>query len=655
MDENNNGTAKRPACDNCKERKTKCDRGSPCSSCVAAELECRLTRRAPEKRQRVLISARYDEAIENVDRSLQDVSRSLQKLLHSTERREQPQNDSPAPFVSNHLLDTSGTSEGYTGDSSFEAHVQRVADAVKNAALSLDLRMADADFSATHATQILHTPDNTDSAYSSSFQVRYPELDGRTLPPLDPVLRLLRLLHTEKQRFFIDVPVVGEQEFEEICQRVYFAVNHYSLSAWIIVNAGLYYLFLNLSPHHFSQIAVTRDNIQEMLRLLSANLEAAIQSIRLCQDPSLQWCQALSLLTNYCLKFGRTAVAWSMISSASRMCIDLGFHQLSSDTGKEILKKRSIFWHVYVVNTGMAFTLGRTPTIPQYDIATTLPSFSHATHGAPFLYIGFVQFSFIVGEMHIQLFSAAAQQSSPQARADSAQSFAAKLAKVNNDVKRSLLDTPVDAVFENASILVDIVMHCFVTIAYRLVPSSEPNSHPLQCNSGCIDAARQALSTIVRGSQTLGQRDSLGWARFLNFLFSLVPFASFVVLAGNTVASSSAEDLALLSAAIAAIEPIATSSLPGRKLYDACQSFYQFSRFAVARQVAFADQTLVSSHGPEAPFSASLGPPQSAVSYEHIMAPQDWDAVMNELDLEIGVGAMASFVEPYIPFDGSLP
>lgn len=161
--------------------------------------------------------------------------------------------------------------------------------------------MADADFSATHATQILHTPDNKDttlgrSAYSSPFQVRYPELDGRTLPPLDPVLRLLRLLHTEKQRFFIDVPVVGEQEFEEICQRVYFAVNDYSLSAWIIVNAGLYYLFLNLIPHHYSQIAVTGGDIQEMLRLLSANLDAAIQSIRLCQDPSLQWCQALSLL-----------------------------------------------------------------------------------------------------------------------------------------------------------------------------------------------------------------------------------------------------------------------------------------------------------------------------------------------------------------------
>lgn len=221
--------------------------------------------------------------------------------MHNNEWRQQPQNDTPAPFVSNHLLDTSGASEGYTGDSSFEAHVQRVADTIKTAALSLDLSMADSDFSATHATQMLHTPDNKNaapgsSAYPSLSQVLYPELDGRALPPLDPVLRLLRLLHTEKQRFFIDVPVVSEQEFEELCQRVYFAVNHYSLSAWIIVNAGLYYLFLSLSPHHFSQIAVTGDDVQEMLRLLSANLDAAIQSIRLCQDPSFQWCQALSIL-----------------------------------------------------------------------------------------------------------------------------------------------------------------------------------------------------------------------------------------------------------------------------------------------------------------------------------------------------------------------
>lgn len=148
----------------------------------------------------------------------------------------------------------------------------------------------------------------------------------------------------------------------------------------------------------------------------------------------------------------------------------------------------------------------------------------------------------------------------------------------------------------------------------------------------------------------------------LTRLFSLVPFACFVVLAGNTVASSSIEDLALLSAVVQAIEPIAASSPSGRKLYDVCQSFYQFASFSVARQTATlsaaqyptASATQVFDQPAERGFSGQLDDAEAS-SYEHIMAPQDWDTVMSEFELGIGAGAMASFVEPYIPFDGRLP
>lgn len=44
-----------------------------------------------------------------------------------------------------------------------------------------------------------------------------------------------------------------------------------------------------------------------------------------------------------------------------------------------------------------------------------------------------------------------------------------------------------------------------------------------------------------------------------------------------------------------------------------------------------------------------------AQAFEHIMAPQDWDTVTNEFELGVGAGAMASFVEPYMPFNGRLP
>lgn len=134
-----------------------------------------------------------------------------------------------------------------------------------------------------------------------------------------------------------------------------------------------------------------------------------------------------------------------------------------------------------------------------------------------------------------------------------------------------------------------------------------------------------------------------------------------MVLAGNTVASSSTEDLALLLSTVCAIEPIANSSPSGRKLYDVCKLFYQFASFSVARQAAVSAApppdpmavTQILENPPMGNFAVPLDNP-AAPLYEHIMAPQDWDTVMNEFDLGTGAGAMASFVEPYIPFDGRL-
>ena len=150
-------------------------------------------------------------------------------------------------------------------------------------------------------------------------------------------------------------------------------------------------------------------------------------------------------------------------------------------------------------------------------------------------------------------------------------------------------------------------------------------------------------------------------------LFSLVPFACFVVLAGNTVASSSTEDLAILSAAVSAIEPLAASSPSGRKLYDVCNSFYQFANFSVTRQQTAVERDLpppphpktntsqvFDDHLAEGGFSVRIDNTE-APSHERIMAPQDWDTVMNEFEMGIDGGAMASFLEPYMPFDGRLP
>ncbi|KAI9929329.1 hypothetical protein MW887_000797 [Aspergillus wentii] len=664
------GTGKRPACDNCKSRKTKCNRESPCSSCVASNLDCRMGDRAGEKRQRVLISARYDEAMENVDRSLQDVSNMLQKLLQINERPGQSSPKDPATaFLSSVHPSSSiaGMDEGYRGDSSFAAHVKRVTESLSTAASNLQLSRTDMAFSeAMSAIQALedtagseeNTPGFGDTDSPSSFiHVRYPELQCRTVPSLEHVLGLLRLAQTERQRIFIDVPVIDEAEFGGLCQKVYFAINEYSVMTWIIVNVGLFYLFTDLKDYKYAAVGVTHSDIQTYTQLLTDNIEATIQSMRLFQDPSVEGIQALALLTTYCLKSGRSKLGWSCVATASAMCIDLGLHQLPKDMEmSERLKKRSIFWNVYIIDKGLAFTMGRVPSIQPYDVSTERPAI-HDKPGIPgHLYAGFFEYALIVGELQTDLFSVAARQQPQQIQIEKAKAFATRLIGINTNLKQSLEQNPVtDKMFASADIILDIMMHCLVTIVYRIIPCNEPNASPLQCNSICVEAARHALSTIVNAYEGFGHSPE-GWVRLLNMLLSLVPLAPFVVLTGHTVASSSAEDLGLLAATVTALKPISSRSISGKKLYDVCKTFHQFATVFVAQQMTVPQaQFHPSVSAPptfnpqtEGGLSMSLGDAGPSL---YTMAPQDWDVFMGEFDMGTGAGAMASFLEPYMPFD----
>ncbi|KAF9872421.1 fungal specific transcription factor domain-containing protein [Colletotrichum karsti] len=607
--------------------------------------------------------------MENVDRSLREVSQAVQKLLQINEKSPAPSSrDSPSSYISTNPSNIAVMSEGYRGDSSFNAHVHKVTDALRDAASNLELTMGDPTFTTT-TRMIEQTADSeegstpSDGSSPSTFKVQYPELEGRSLPPIEKVLKLLRLAQVEKQRFFVDCSVVDEQEFTDFCQKVYFAVNDYSILSWVIVNTGLFYLFLNLKEHYHAQIGVTYADILAYSQLLKENIEAAMQSLRLCNDPCMEACQAFSLLYTYCNRSGRSPLAWQMISAASRMCIDLGWHRLPKD-GPKVCKERQVFWHIYIHDKGMAFTLGRTPSIHPYDVSTPRPTVpDDYVSGVPIhLYVGYVEYAIIVGDMHIQLFSAVALQESQQNRIETAKSFASKILQANRDIKQSLRDDPPTSDIYLAPIMLfDVIMFSLVTIAYRIVPCEEPNQSPLKCNIACIDAARKALNTMVQHYDDWGSGDQTSWTMLLNIMFSMLPFAAFVVLAGNTIATSSSGDLALMASTVTALEPMASSSPSGRKLYDVCKTFHQLASFAIARQ------TVLAGTPPEAPvipasvydqhaggeFPLPLGD-LDAAAYDHIMAPQDWDTVMNEFELGTGAGAMASFVEPYMPFGGRL-
>jgi len=135
------------------------------------------------------------------------------------------------------------------------------------------------------------------------------------------------------------------------------------------------------------------------------------------------------------------------------------------------------------------------------------------------------------------------------------------------------------------------------------------------------------------------------------------------VLAGHAIALASTEDLSLLERSLDAIMPMASVSQSGSKLVDSCRAFYELARFAIARQRserAVASRSHEQTEGPiittephfgNLPSSHALEIPDLAAE-NHIVAPMDWDNFMDELQLEVGVSEMASFLEPFLPFEG---
>lgn len=91
--------------------------------------------------------------------------------------------------------------------------------------------------------------------------------------------------------FMMSCAFITIEGFIESCRKVYFATEDYSIAVFIIVNAGLYYLFQEKS--------VTGESIrEEYLKyhyLCRDNLETALANLQLLLPPKREMIEALLL------------------------------------------------------------------------------------------------------------------------------------------------------------------------------------------------------------------------------------------------------------------------------------------------------------------------------------------------------------------------
>ncbi|KAI2636520.1 hypothetical protein GGS26DRAFT_581315 [Hypomontagnella submonticulosa] len=655
-------------CDSCKTRKTKCDRRSPCSCCVTLNIACRVTRRTTEKRQRVLLSSKYDEAVQDVSRQLSDVKEMLQALMltkdpgsSSTVASSEPTHSTPPPIIDEQVPSLSSAHEGYNGDSSFQSHAHRVKNALEATLAASELIDVEALDTTTTLSphKVAERLRDVNKPYDIALDrvsLKPPpqpyDLDfgNMPLPPVDIILRLLRLAKVHKQRFFVDIPLFEEDEFIDMCRGVYFATEPISLWTWICVNVGLYYLILGMTEEDCGRLATTVEAMRSYCPLLKANAEAAMQSLRLCSEPSTESCRALAVLVSM------------LLSAAARASLDLGLHRLPSHVDSEdIYHKTRIFWHIYCWEKGLSMTCGRTPVIHHYDVTTHHPAVYRDRNSATAperVYLAFLDYAILTGEIQKTLFSASALRISPQDRIQHAWQFASKLKEIRESVKDANQEDPTwNDMFNAAAMLVDIMTYSLLTIVYRILPPSSAQSHPLQCSDECVDSARMALSRLVKIGEDRIQTDLVGWSMLLNIILSLVPFVPFIVLAGNAIATSSSTDLALLSSVVSVLAPTAPNCPTTQKIHDACEKLGRIASLVVstANRGPLNPEECPQPPRNDLPLEDLSGLPDRAtqfpIDYGFPMAQQDWDSVMNGFESELGgydSRALTNIIEPYI-------
>ncbi|RYP71474.1 hypothetical protein DL770_008122 [Monosporascus sp. CRB-9-2] len=628
---------------------------SPCASCVTLNVACRTTRRAPEKRQRVLLSSKYEEAVQEIGHHLADVKGMLHTLISSkdvgscppssTGRSSEFAHRTQSSMIDEQVPTLSSVHEGYNGDSSFQSHAHRVESALDGTLAASELIDVEAPMTLPldEVKELLHSAGTTNAITSDHVDPgNLPpphnlELGDMPLPPIDVVLKLLRLAKADKQRFFVDVPLFQEDEFADMCRGVYFATEPISIWTWICVNVGLYFLFLGVSEVNSRRMGTSVEAIRSHSRVLMANAETALQSLRLCSEPSAESCRALALL-------GHSIVAWRLMSGAARASLDLGLHRLANHVdGHDLFQKRSVFWYIYAWDKGLAMTCGRTPVIHHYDVTTGFPLNPEDRSSVPGrLYGAFLDYSIVSGEIQRKLFSASAQHASHEDRTQQADR-----------------ENPTwDEMFGPAAIVIDIMLYSLLTIVYRTLPPSSIHAHPLQCSDECVDAARNALSTLVKVGERVLRKDRARWGMLLNVVLSLVPFASFIVLAGNAIATTSSVDLSLLSSVVSILAPIAADYPTVRKVHDACERFRRIASLIVSstsgnwpNRKEYQGQASSNGLPPNDSADTFNSAHSNSLEYGFPMAQQDWDSTMVGFESELGnydPRALTHIIEPYI-------
>ncbi|OTB04759.1 hypothetical protein M426DRAFT_320617 [Hypoxylon sp. CI-4A] len=628
VEANGSGGPQRRACDQCRLRKIRCDKESPCSNCRTTKRSCSSTgagQKHKEPRQRVLISSQYERKIDQIEERLGGIETLLRNLSPISANRgstaevftRQPSDKlTPLSVTSNSRDDTSSTvfdpedAGDFEGNSSLAAHTVFASEFLENAVQGTSLRQnggsSKIEAALSSLRQIVNMQESRRTV-TSFHEFRLPSqkqsfktnLRDLPLPPMTLVAEQLRKMKHSPIPMMLAVLYcfIDIERFTDQCRRVYFNTEDITDSAYMFVFSGLGYVFFEAGlgtedPEEKAQYDVYYNMCQK-------NLDVVLGQLNLLMPATLDNIEALLMASSFSIDQSRPSVAWTLSSQAAHMCRTLGLHQshtMKDDSPQKKLDKSLLFWCTYMLDKGLSLRLGRASILQDYDI-----SLPHIAPEAKSSYPGtevmtlWIKHAQIQGRIYERLYSPGALRQADSYRVEQVGILAseqkhlmAQSMKLYGEFEAS--ESTEGHMFALMLKSDEVSYYSSLALTYRAMPPTGTRSRTF--SDDCIDAARAAMTCH---QETMGMMDDESLKLvYINWTILYAPFIPFIVIFCLVIETSSADDLQLLANFVQSLEAACDLSHSISKLHQLCQVLFSVAQLYIeAKAQQPVDQDMV--------------------------------------------------------------
>lgn len=348
-------------------------------------------------------------------------------------------------------------------------------------------------------------------------------------------------LHAESQNF-LQHPFIDFGQFNELCKKVYFATEDYSLGTFALVNGGLFYLFQQIAYLEGKNVPEAAENAA----LCRSNLEYAISRFSVFMAPNSENLQAIligvSILpprekhkltsqASYAIDISQPSLCWALVSTAARLCQTLGYHRSVGSPGDNQLDtnlKKRMFWFTYILDKCLSLRMGHSSIMQDFDITLPLSDLSADSQMTMWdiMYHQWIKIGYFQGRIYEELYSPRALSEPAADRTQRAKQLTADMQLWYQESQTQLDPSRAynPLYYAAAASSSEIMYYGLSTLAYRAVPPGPLDSSTIFSNE-CIGMAREALRAHQRNTERYKHTNSYIWHGYISWyanLFSIV-------------------------------------------------------------------------------------------------------------------------------------